>query len=185
MHSISISFEFHFLFAFFVNHNKIIYRFFSSLSFLYHHKKQILTANINTYSEVENSLQPIIMAQKVRIYPYSQYDRTVCLRAELIGCIWDGEFRISMHFSFSEKLFFGFREWKSFAHERLRGEIAPSCCDIKLFNLIEETYAMQTFPVSEHTSRFFSCAMAKLLNELKTNKTAETLSLFLPCSVPH
>lgn len=54
-------------------------------------RQQILTANINTYSEVENALQPIIMAQKVRIYPYSQYDRTVCLRAELIGCISDGE----------------------------------------------------------------------------------------------
>jgi hypothetical protein len=78
----------------FINQNRIIYRFFSPslslppTSLL----EQILTANINTYSEVENALQPIIMAQKVRIYPYSQYDRTVCLRAELIGCIWDGEF---------------------------------------------------------------------------------------------
>lgn len=55
-------------------------------------KKQILTGNINTYSEVERELQPIIIAQKVRIYPYSQYDRTVCLRAELIGCSFDGEY---------------------------------------------------------------------------------------------
>jgi hypothetical protein len=47
---------------------------------------------------VENALQPIIMAQKVRIYPYSQYDRTVCLRAELIGCIWDGEFCFRLFF---------------------------------------------------------------------------------------
>lgn len=38
------------------------------------------------------------MAQKVRIYPYSQYDRTVCLRAELIGCIWDGEFCFPLFF---------------------------------------------------------------------------------------
>lgn len=53
--------------------------------------KQILTANINTYSEVERELQPIIIAQKVRIFPYSQYDRTVCLRTELIGCPFDGE----------------------------------------------------------------------------------------------
>jgi hypothetical protein len=53
---------------------------------------QILTGNINTYSEVERELQPIIIAQKVRIYPYSQYDRTVCLRAELIGCPFDGEY---------------------------------------------------------------------------------------------
>ncbi|XP_055299396.1 discoidin domain-containing receptor 2-like, partial [Sitodiplosis mosellana] len=50
--------------------------------------KEILTGNINTYSEVENILQPIIIASKVRIYPYSQYDRTVCLRVELVGCPW-------------------------------------------------------------------------------------------------
>jgi len=53
--------------------------------------KYILTGNINTYSEVENILQPIIYASKVRIYPYSQYDRTVCLRAEIVGCPWDGK----------------------------------------------------------------------------------------------
>jgi discoidin domain receptor family protein 2 len=52
----------------------------------------MLTGNINTYSEVENELQPTIVAQKVRIYPYSQYDRTICLRVELLGCIWEGEF---------------------------------------------------------------------------------------------
>lgn len=54
--------------------------------------KEILTGNVNTYSEVENVLQPIIVASKVRIYPYSQYDRTVCLRAEIVGCKWDGRF---------------------------------------------------------------------------------------------
>lgn len=41
---------------------------------------------------MERELQPIIIAQKIRIYPYSQYDRTVCLRAELIGCPFDGEY---------------------------------------------------------------------------------------------
>ncbi|XP_023031811.1 discoidin domain-containing receptor 2 [Drosophila willistoni] len=51
--------------------------------------KEILPGNINTYSEVENVLQPSIFASKVRIYPYSQYDRTVCLRAEIVGCIWE------------------------------------------------------------------------------------------------
>ncbi|XP_044316188.1 discoidin domain-containing receptor 2 [Drosophila rhopaloa] len=49
---------------------------------------EILPGNINTYSEVENVLQPSIFASKVRIYPYSQYDRTVCLRAEIVGCAW-------------------------------------------------------------------------------------------------
>ncbi|KAH8404796.1 hypothetical protein KR222_003859, partial [Zaprionus bogoriensis] len=51
--------------------------------------KEILPGNINTYSEVENVLQPSIFASKVRIYPYSQYDRTVCLRAEIVGCAWE------------------------------------------------------------------------------------------------
>lgn len=75
-----------------------IYLLILSRIFFHLTQQQILTANINTYSEVENALQPIIMAQKVRIYPYSQYDRTVCLRAELIGCIWDGEFCFSSCF---------------------------------------------------------------------------------------
>ncbi|ALC38378.1 Ddr [Drosophila busckii] len=51
--------------------------------------KEILPGNINTYSEVENLLHPSIFASKVRIYPYSQYDRTVCLRAEIVGCAWE------------------------------------------------------------------------------------------------
>ncbi|BFF93401.1 discoidin domain-containing receptor 2 [Drosophila madeirensis] len=51
--------------------------------------KEVLPGNINTYSEVENVLQPSIFASKVRIYPYSQYDRTVCLRAEIVGCAWE------------------------------------------------------------------------------------------------
>ncbi|XP_036321548.1 uncharacterized protein LOC118735725 [Rhagoletis pomonella] len=51
--------------------------------------KEILPGNINTYSEVENLLQPIIFASKIRIYPYGQYDRTVCLRAEIVGCPWE------------------------------------------------------------------------------------------------
>ncbi|XP_037731519.1 uncharacterized protein LOC119562399 isoform X1 [Drosophila subpulchrella] len=51
--------------------------------------KEILPGNINTYSEVENALQPIIFASKIRIYPYGQYDRTVCLRVEIVGCPWD------------------------------------------------------------------------------------------------
>ncbi|KAH8378402.1 hypothetical protein KR093_011154 [Drosophila rubida] len=50
---------------------------------------QILPGNINTYSEVENALQPIIFASKIRIYPYGQYDRTICLRAEIVGCPWE------------------------------------------------------------------------------------------------
>ena len=52
---------------------------------------QILPGNVNTYSEVENVLQPVIFATKIRIYPYNQYERTVCLRVEVVGCPSDGE----------------------------------------------------------------------------------------------
>lgn len=41
---------------------------------------------------MENSLQPVIFATKVRIYPYNQYERTVCLRVEVVGCPTDGEY---------------------------------------------------------------------------------------------
>uniref|UniRef100_A0A336ML21 CSON000813 protein n=1 Tax=Culicoides sonorensis TaxID=179676 RepID=A0A336ML21_CULSO len=51
--------------------------------------KEILQGNLNTYSEVENDLQQIIFATKIRLYPYSQYDRTVCMRTEIIGCQWE------------------------------------------------------------------------------------------------
>lgn len=81
---------------FFVETTKIYCRrAWNSFVFFFRTKKhfQILTGNINTYSEVENFLQPIIIASKIRIYPYSQYDRTVCLRVELVGCVWNGKFR--------------------------------------------------------------------------------------------
>lgn len=55
--------------------------------------KEILQGNANTYSENENLLQPIIFATKIRIYPYNQYERTVCLRVEVVGCPSDGEYR--------------------------------------------------------------------------------------------
>lgn len=48
---------------------------------------------MNTYSEVENVLQPVVFATKIRIYPYNQYERTVCLRVEVVGCPTDGELR--------------------------------------------------------------------------------------------
>uniref|UniRef100_A0A1A9W2L2 F5/8 type C domain-containing protein n=1 Tax=Glossina brevipalpis TaxID=37001 RepID=A0A1A9W2L2_9MUSC len=69
--------------------------------------KEILPGNINTYSEVENTLQPIIFASKIRIYPYGQYDRTVCLRAEIVGCTWEGKENLfSIFFFFTSYLWF-------------------------------------------------------------------------------
>ena len=78
----------------------IYFSFFSVSLYFFRYVKQILTGNINTYSEVENELHPIIVGQKIRIYPYSKYDRTVCLRAELLGCQWDGKLKNLIYFIF-------------------------------------------------------------------------------------
>lgn len=70
---------------------RIQYVLMTTLSLVHPLLLQILPGNINTYSEVENALQPIIFASKIRIYPYGQYDRTICLRAEIVGCLWEGK----------------------------------------------------------------------------------------------
>ena len=51
--------------------------------------KEVLDANSNTYVEVKNDLDPVILASKVRFHPYSNFRRTVCMRVELYGCPWD------------------------------------------------------------------------------------------------
>ncbi len=46
-----------------------------------------MDGNTNTYSEVENSLDPpLIAVQRIRIVPFSRHPRTVCMRVELKGC---------------------------------------------------------------------------------------------------
>nr|XP_018915539.1 PREDICTED: discoidin domain-containing receptor 2-like [Bemisia tabaci] len=50
--------------------------------------KHTLAANGDTYTVKEQKVDPIIVASKVRIVPYSQYMRTVCMRVELLGCPW-------------------------------------------------------------------------------------------------
>lgn len=71
-----------------------------SFEFYWFRTEQILTGNINTYSEVENTFQPILFASKIRIYPYSQYDRTVCLRLEIVGCVWNGKWFLLLFLPF-------------------------------------------------------------------------------------
>ena len=39
---------------------------------------------------MENILEPIIIATKIRLIPHSQHRRTVCLRFELFGCRFQG-----------------------------------------------------------------------------------------------
>jgi len=48
---------------------------------------KILEGNKNTFSESKIFLDSTIVASKIRIIPYSQHPRTVCMRVELLGCL--------------------------------------------------------------------------------------------------
>lgn len=48
--------------------------------------RTILPGNKNTYTVANNSLNPPILASKLRILPHSNHSRTVCLRVGLRGC---------------------------------------------------------------------------------------------------
>ncbi|XP_050548705.1 discoidin domain-containing receptor 2-like isoform X2 [Daktulosphaira vitifoliae] len=48
--------------------------------------KQILQANSDTNTIVERQIIPAIIASKIRLVPYSDHPRMMCLRAEIIGC---------------------------------------------------------------------------------------------------
>lgn len=52
---------------------------------------QILPGNTNTYLVVEQKLDPVLLASKIRFVPYSVHVRTVCMRVELLGCPWKGK----------------------------------------------------------------------------------------------
>ena len=51
---------------------------------------QILPGNSNTYAVANNTLNPAIFASKIRLIPYSDHPRTVCMRIELVGCVFEG-----------------------------------------------------------------------------------------------
>ncbi|CAF3613886.1 unnamed protein product [Rotaria sp. Silwood1] len=59
----------------------------------YHSKttnKTIINGNINTYLPEKRLLSSSILAKRIRIVPYSQRWRTVCMRVELYGCPYYG-----------------------------------------------------------------------------------------------
>jgi hypothetical protein len=56
---------------------------------------QIVKGNINTYLAAKTELNPPIIASKIRILPYSYYRRTVCMRIEIYGCPFRGEYILS------------------------------------------------------------------------------------------
>ncbi|XP_021937561.1 discoidin domain-containing receptor 2 isoform X4 [Zootermopsis nevadensis] len=50
--------------------------------------KEMIPGNRNTYSVVEQRLDPPVLATKVRVMPFTEHVRTVCMRVELVGCRW-------------------------------------------------------------------------------------------------
>ena len=47
---------------------------------------KVLPGNENTYTVVNNTLQPPILAWKIRLLPFSEHPRTPCVRLEYVGC---------------------------------------------------------------------------------------------------
>lgn len=55
--------------------------------------EQILKGNTDTYTVAENWLElPIVGVNAIRLVPYSQHYRMVCLRFEIYGCSYKGTF---------------------------------------------------------------------------------------------
>lgn len=65
----------------------------SPIDFVCHgNNQQILSGNTDTYTVKKNRLDlPIVGANVIRIVPFSQHLRTVCLRFELHGCPLKGK----------------------------------------------------------------------------------------------
>lgn len=58
---------------------------------------EILTGNANANAAVGRNITPAIIAKEIRVIPYSEHQRTVCLRLEFYGCTWkDGVLSYSM-----------------------------------------------------------------------------------------
>ncbi|VDO38513.1 unnamed protein product [Brugia timori] len=58
----------------------------------YHNEEliEIFNGNDDTSTAVRQNFIPPIIASKIRIIPYSNYARTMCLRVEFYGCIYNG-----------------------------------------------------------------------------------------------
>jgi discoidin domain receptor family protein 2 len=48
-----------------------------------------MPGNSNTYVANLNELTPPIVASKVRFVPHSNHKRTVCMRVEVFGCLYE------------------------------------------------------------------------------------------------
>lgn len=47
-----------------------------------------MAGNTNTYVAEKRELDPVLIARKLRFFPYSHHRRTVCMRVEIYGCPW-------------------------------------------------------------------------------------------------
>jgi discoidin domain receptor family protein 2 len=54
----------------------------------------MIPGNTNTYTVVEQRLDPPVLATKIRVVPYSEHVRTVCMRVELVGYRWQGKYHL-------------------------------------------------------------------------------------------
>ena len=51
-----------------------------------------MEGNVDSYSVVRHHLEiPIVGVNRIRLYPYAKHLRTVCLRFELYGCLYEGK----------------------------------------------------------------------------------------------
>ena len=54
-----------------------------------HSGHSVMPGNSNTYVANTNDLVPPIVASKVRFVPHSSHKRTVCMRVEVFGCLYE------------------------------------------------------------------------------------------------
>ena len=50
------------------------------------HGDQVMAGNTDTYSVAEVKMVPPVVTDRIRVIPYSQYQRSVCVRVEVRGC---------------------------------------------------------------------------------------------------
>jgi len=53
---------------------------------------QIFQGNTNTHIAEMREVDPALIARRIRFVPYSAHTKIVCLRVELYGCVWTGQF---------------------------------------------------------------------------------------------
>jgi len=50
--------------------------------------QEVMDGNSNVYVAEKRDLDPVLIARRLRFFPYSHHRRTVCMRVEVYGCLW-------------------------------------------------------------------------------------------------